>query len=199
VKRVRHLAPLTARDRMAPMDSEGLTARQQELFGQDVFWISMHDEVIALADMSRQYLQNVLDTLRRDASIWHENQLTIQAAWISGEDDLGVPPTPTPRELFAAATEAPTASAWLEDTVLVKAIFTLLETMRREDPAGRHTCLRCDVELYVVELYEVEDPEVTHIIWQCPTCGARVRQERPREGVDVEQFMDPAGGHSWPS
>jgi hypothetical protein len=179
------------------MDSEELIARRQELFGQDAFWITMHDEVIALADMSRLHLERVLDMLRRDASIWREDQLLIQAAWIFGEDDLGVPPTP--RELLAAATEAPTASAWLEDTVLVKAIVTLLETMRREDLSGRHACLRCDVEMLVVELYEVEDPEVTHIIWQYPTCGARVRQERPREGVDVEQFMDPAGGHSWPS
>ncbi len=68
------------------------------------------------------------------------------------------------------------------------------------DPAGLHECL-CEpggVTMLIVEVYETEDPELTHAVWACPACGARVRQERPREGVDVERFTAP-GAHSWPS
>ena len=44
----------------------------------------------------------------------------------------------------------------------------------------------------------VQDPAIAHVVWACPSCGARARQDRPREGVDVEQFLGPEV-HSWPS
>ena len=161
---------------------------REDRFQQKEAWQDTYGHVHKLVEMARPYREAVLAMLRRGAAVWHAEEIAELDGLVYDERKLGDPPSGAV-ELLAAAWVL-TSSEWLEGTPLVRELVRSVAEERAADPAGRHTCLRCAVEMTVVEVHETEAP---HVVWTCPECGVRVRHDRPREAVDVEDFT--AEGH----